>query len=281
MVKSSPIVKFRQRMLKILNQWQRFWWKHQKCFLIVGLILITTIFVASSKPLIAQEDDLDKYLPPLQPHPLPPTLVEWQDSSRVGDYFEQISQSPAGYLVWSRFPITVYCDRPTDVNDPSASNRRFVEWTAAVTEAIRQWQVYLPIAEVKTPKLADIVIERSDPPLDTSFDPKTGQLNIPRARSAQTRYDFYFTQENPPILSHRMTIKISPRLSQLSILSAARHELGHGLGIWGHSDQETDVLYFSQVRNPPSISPRDINTLKKIYEQPTRLGWPLLREIPP
>jgi predicted Zn-dependent protease len=33
------------------------------------------------------------------------------------------------------------------------------------------------------------------------------------------------------------------------------------------------VPYFSQVRNPPPISPRDVNTLKRIYQQPTSLGW--------
>jgi predicted Zn-dependent protease len=35
-------------------------------------------------------------------------------------------------------------------------------------------------------------------------------------------------------------------------------------------------MYFSQVREPPPISARDINTLKRIYQQPTRLGWPVL-----
>ncbi len=245
----------------------------------VGVVLIVWVLVSLIQPLSALDNDLEKSLPTLQQHPLPPTLVQWQDSEGVGDYFEKITLSPAGYLIWSKFPIKVYLDRPTNLNDPSASNRRFQQWVEAVTQAIGEWQVYLPIVEVKDPKLADIVIERSDPPLDTSFDPETGQLNIPRARAAQTRYDFYFTEDKPPLLLHRMTIKISPRLSQSSILSATRHELGHGLGIWGHSDQETDALYFSQVRNPPGISVRDINTLKKIYEQPTRLGWPLPEAI--
>ncbi len=32
---------------------------------------------------------------------------------------------------------------------------------------------------------------------------------------------------------------------------------------------------FGEVRNPAQVSARDINTLKRIYEQPTRLGWPM------
>ncbi|MFN4955672.1 MAG: peptidase, partial [Aphanizomenon sp.] len=38
------------------------------------------------------------------------------------------------------------------------------------------------------------------------------------------------------------------------------------------------TMYFSQVRNPPFISVRDVNTLKRVYEQPTGLGWSVLRK---
>ena len=98
-----------------------------------------------------------------------------------------------------------------------------------------------------------------------------------RARSAETRYEFYVRHEanSGAVLSHRFTILLSPNQVGPYIKAAARHELGHALGIWGHSPLETDTLYFSQVRNPPPISSRDLNTLKRIYEQPTRLGWPV------
>ncbi len=262
-------------IIRIINQRQRFWWKYQKYFFLLGLTLIVSVGVFFADSINAQTDELEKSLPPLQSHPLPPTLVQWKDRHNSGDYFDQISLTPVGYLIWSEFPIKIYLDRPSNPDDPAAITRRFNNWVDAVTQAIAEWQEYLPVVNVKDPKLADIVIERTEPPLDTSFDSETGQLNIPRARSAQTSYDFYLTKDKSPILRHRMTIKISPRLSKLSILSASRHELGHALGIWGHSDQQTDALYFSQVRNLPSISGRDINTLKKIYQQPTRLGWRL------
>jgi hypothetical protein len=32
-------------------------------------------------------------------------------------------------------------------------------------------------------------------------------------------------------------------------------------------------MYFAQTRDIPPISSRDINTLKKVYQQPTQLGW--------
>jgi predicted Zn-dependent protease len=48
--------------------------------------------------------------------------------------------------------------------------------------------------------------------------------------------------------------------------------------MWGHSQLQADALYFSQVRHPPLISVRDVNTLKKVYEQSTSLGWPVLEK---
>ncbi|BBA79858.1 peptidase metallopeptidase [cyanobacterium endosymbiont of Rhopalodia gibberula] len=265
-----------QWITNIFKQRKSFLWKYRKCPFLLGITWMAMLVVFWVHPLNAQKNDLERSLPPLQPHPLPLTLVEWQDPKDSGDYFDQISLSPAGYLIWSQFPVKFYLDRPTNLNDPAAaSTRRFRQWVDAVMEAITEWQDFFPLVEVKDPQLADIVIERTEPPLDARFDPKTGQLEIPRARSAQTSYNFYLTQDNSPILRHRMTIKISPGLSQSSTLSASRHELGHGLGIWGHSNQETDALYFSQVRRLSPISVRDINTLKKIYQQPTRLGWKL------
>jgi predicted Zn-dependent protease len=217
------------------------------------------------------------YLPPLRVHSLPPALAQWQAPQNTGDYFSEVKSTAAGYLVWSEFPIKVYLDRPENSQVSSASNRRFQQWTNAVATAIQEWNAYLPLIEVTQPERADIAIERSQPPLGVTIDRETGRVERLRARSAQTRCEFYIRDENPPVLLHRMTILINPGLSEQSILSATRHELGHALGIWGHSRVETDSMYFSQVRNPPSISPRDINTLKKVYQQPTRLGWAFLK----
>jgi len=198
-----------------------------------------------------------------KPHPLPPTLAQWQDRTNSGDYFSQVTTTQVGYLVWSQFPVRVYVEPPRAVNEKQAQ-----AWVNGVLQGVQEWNTYLPLTIVEQPEIADIKIVRKAPPLQIS----PGN-NIPRARSAQTTYELYTSNK---VLSHHFTILLSPSQTGDYLIAATRHEFGHALGIWGHSPLQTDVLYFSQVHNPPPISARDVNTLKRVYEQPTSLGWSLV-----
>lgn len=204
-------------------------------------------------------------LPPLRSHPLPPQLQQWHNPN--GDYFDRIEPTPLGYLVWSDFPVKVYLEPEDDTENP--------KWTNAIREAIAAWNVYLPLQEVSEKENADIIWVRSRPPMRARIDRENQQLIIPRARTAEAKYDFYLRSTDPPLLAHRFQIFLGSHQSERHTLGTARHELGHALGIWGHSPLKTDALYEAQTGNPPPISPRDINTLKKIYQQPTQLGWSL------
>jgi predicted Zn-dependent protease len=201
---------------------------------------------------------------PLQAHPLPETLDRRQDPNSIGDYFAQIQTTPAGYLVWSKFPVKIYIEVPN--LDGSFSQ----DWVSAVSEAVEAWGAYLPLETINRPENADITISRRRPPPER-FDDGTF-----RARSALTRYEFYQYRDpnsDQQMLCHRFEMTISPSQTGDYVRAAVLHELGHALGIWGHSPIETDALYFAQVRQPQGISTRDINTLKRVYQQPTRLGW--------
>ncbi|NJK38683.1 MAG: matrixin family metalloprotease [Oscillatoriales cyanobacterium RM1_1_9] len=177
------------------------------------------------------------------------------------DYFDQIETTSVGYLVWSDLPIKVYIESVT----PLGSRQN---WQAEVQSAVMEWGAYLPLAMVNQPEEADIEIFHRRPPLEP------GKL---RASSAEARYRTFTTSAADGVerLSHRFTIWLSPSQTGKYVAAAARHEFGHALGLWGHSLVATDVMYFSQVQEPPPISDRDINTLKRIYQQPTRLGWPV------
>ncbi len=227
-----------------------------------GLLVILTNFqpnATHAQNAILTETPFSSTSP--RPHPLPPTLAHWQDSVNSGDYFFEVKLTEVGYLVWSQFPVTVYVESPKAVSGEQA-----LAWVNGVLQAVQEWSIYLPLVVVEQPEVADIKIVRKAPPLQ-----KSPNSNIPRARSAQTTYELYTSKDK--ILSHRFTILLSPSQTGNYLTAAARHEFGHALGIWGHSQLQSDALYFSQVRNPPPISSRDVNTLKRIYEQPTSLGW--------
>jgi predicted Zn-dependent protease len=239
-------------------------------FIGTGLLIVFTKIQSSHGfriiPKYAYSDliiSLSSSLSPPKPHPLPPTLAQWQDSTNSGNYFSQVTTTQVGYLVWSQFPIRVYVELPKSINEEQAP-----VWVNGVLQGVKEWSNYLPITVVEQPESADITIMRKAPPLQISPG-----SNIPRARSAQTTYELYTTNN---VLSHRFTIFLSPSQTGKYLIAAARHEFGHALGIWGHSPLETDVLYFSQVRNPSPISLRDVNTLKQVYQQPTSLGWSLV-----
>ncbi|MCC0176920.1 matrixin family metalloprotease [Waterburya agarophytonicola K14] len=252
-----------------MNKWRLKWQK------LVYIAIATCLIVFISQIIIVLAQPTTANLPPSKVHTLPESLKTWEDKTNSGNYFSRIDSTPLGYLVWSHFPVTVYVQQPLSLTDSSA-DKRFQQWVNAVKKAIAEWNVYLPLEEITKRERADIVILRSQPPRETKLNRDTGLYDIPRAVTAETNYKFYIKQ-NPATITHKMKVEISPNYAGVSLFATIRHELGHALGIWGHSDRETDALYFSQVSDPPPISLRDINTLKKIYQHPTKLGWKIDR----
>ncbi len=192
-------------------------------------------------------------LPPLVSHPLPSSLAALPPEG--DDYFDEVPPLEVGYLLWTTFPVKVAIEPPErDANDA---------WRQAAQQAVAEWSAYLPLQIVAAPEPADIRIQSQRP----------SDQNNRRVRAAETSFELFVDSQG--VLRHRMRIVVRPTQAPRYVLAALRHELGHALGIWGHSPLPTDALYFAQVADPPPISRRDVNTLRRIYEQPTRLGQPI------
>jgi len=192
-------------------------------------------------------------LPPPTVYPLPSSLAALPTDG--DDYFSEVQPLEVGYLLWTEFPITVAIEPPTrDANEA---------WAQAAQQAVAEWSAYLPLQIVPATAPANIRL-LSERPSDQ---------NNRRVRAAETSYELFVDSEG--VLRHRTRVVVRPTQAPRYVLAALRHELGHALGIWGHSPLPTDALYFAQVADPPPISRRDVNTLRRVYEQPTRLGQPM------
>lgn len=55
-------------------------------------------------------------------------------------------------------------------------------------------------------------------------------------------------------------------ISRSQMLSIALHEIGHALGINGHSSNSEDIMFMSVDKNQTTLSKRDVETLKALYK---------------
>ncbi len=56
------------------------------------------------------------------------------------------------------------------------------------------------------------------------------------------------------------------QLTELEMRHVALHEIGHALGIRGHSNSPTDIMYPSVQPNVVHLSPRDVKTMRMLYQ---------------
>lgn len=167
-----------------------------------------------------------------------------------GDYLSQIRRFPGGSVArWTSFPITIHL--PQESPD---------SWNRSLKSAVLRWSQYLPIQMVSAFENQNIDVQWVNklPP---------GYLGITRWES---------DNGSPKVTIFALRPSFYPAdISERTLAPVFLHELGHALGILGHSNNPEDLMASSTehqgkkaTSRSDDISRRDLNTIKHIYNLP-------------
>jgi predicted Zn-dependent protease len=197
------------------------------------------------------------------PRALPASLSMSNYSDTDGDYYDLIIMNSHGQQ-WSQFPLKVFIAQ--------TSQKKAME---AVFEAIEEWNRYIPLKVVNSSEGPDIKIAWSL--VDSSyFKAGTTVVGTEKIESETQKSEI------------EIALLEKEKRSKKELKAILLHELGHALGIKGHSNTEKDLMYTTRrdqkamigTKDGPKmveksivneITRRDANTLIRLYNTDTLL----------
>ncbi|MBE7712762.1 MAG: matrixin family metalloprotease [Cyanobacteria bacterium SIG26] len=160
------------------------------------------------------------------------------------------------------FPLKIYIENSSGIPDYYYSE---INW------ALKQWEShtnFVKFTQTNNESDANIIIKFKDIPSDSCNG------NICRYVAAYTEPDIDTNKIlKKMVLSFYKTTPFGKTFSRTEIANTALHEIGHTLGIMGHSDNPTDIMYASKDSPTTSflsgysreLSMRDLKTLALLY----------------
>ena len=168
------------------------------------------------------------------------------------DYFDRITVASNGRLTrFDRDTITVYTDTvpfEAEVYEEALS-RSLSLWEKKTQGQLR----FEPAPDASA---ADIRIKWAYQQDRRQSSEYIGEAMLIRGMDG-------FHVEIEVALRDRTSLK--PHSSEV-VQTALLHEIGHAIGLWGHSDDPNDVMYFAATAKAPTV--RDIATWTKVSETP-------------
>ena len=190
------------------------------------------------------------------------------DAAETSDYFDHVTLFSGGRITrFTQMPIRVHIS-PT---------LRPLPYLKAIRYAMNTWETAtngkIRFQETETLEQADIRVNPTYSGRLAFLDTRLGSAKLARfsqdtdAQSNNTgqrsRTAIDFTVEVVLVLEGDGAIG---ELSEEEMQTVCLHELGHAIGLWGHSPHTDDVCHAMATAQYPTQ--RDINTLLKIYNTP-------------
>lgn len=192
-----------------------------------GLSLIRRAIEEGGKGKIASQDELDKY---------------------KDNYLDYVLSGTDEAKKWASFPVKVYIEPK---KQKAICQSAFMQWQERTNK-------FISFIFVPTPNEAQIIVTLRDK-LENSATNESYIAGLSKP---------YYQGENI-IKSDMKILTIDPNtgndLEDSFIYFATLHEIGHSLGMKGHSPKQEDVMYAKSSTAKAELSQRDLNTINLFY----------------
>lgn len=162
-----------------------------------------------------------------------------------------------GKLVWpqSAMPLKVFIH-------PARNCRGFMpQYNNVLSDAFRSWEAashgVVRFVPANNPSEANIECRWTDDPRLLSASQEGGDAHCQSMNDSLIHVGI-------TLVTYKKEVPMTPNVIKFDCM----HEIGHAIGIQGHSDSMQDIMYYkvyTSVQNP-HVSQRDANTLMLLYQ---------------
>ncbi len=180
------------------------------------------------------------------------------------DYFTQLRREQLFPWPADRMPLKIFVEAGDNVPGYKKSfGDDFQQALATWAEALKEKVSFEAVGKEDG---ADIVVR-------WTHDPKNALL---KAEGGDCKYNANGEGMNHALIT-LLTIdpSASDKLNDFKVSWVSLHELGHALGVNGHSNNPGDIMYFAApLQNTmPKLSQRDVATFKRLYSEKLADTW--------